>query len=79
MNKVLASEIGFLGVNVDSNFDLAWLKTEVVDKLENGDMTSAYKLLNFARHSEDPKIVKYATDMLELHKDKLEAYGTGVI
>ena len=74
MNKTLASEIGFLGINVDSNFDLAWLKTEVVNKLEQGDMTSAYKLLNFARHSDDPKIVDYANKMVELHKDKFDKY-----
>lgn len=74
MNKTLASEIGFLGINVDSNFDLAWLKTEVINKLEQGDKMSVYKLLNFARHNDDPKIVKYATDMLELHKDLVEDY-----
>ena len=74
MNKTLASEIGFLGINVDSNFDLAWLKTEVVNKLEQGDMMSAYKLLNFARHSDDTKIVDYANKMVELHKDKFDKY-----
>lgn len=74
MNKTLASELGFLGINVDSNFDLAWLKTEVVNKLEQGDLMSAYKLVNFARHSDDPAIVDYATKMVELYKDKIEKY-----
>lgn len=74
MNRQLASDAGFLGINVDSNFDLAWLKTEVVNKLEQGDKTSALKLLNFARHSEDEKIKKYAEDMLELHKDVVDSY-----
>lgn len=74
MNKTLAQEIGFLGINVDSNFDLAWLKTEVINKLEQGDKMSVYKLLNFARHSENEKIKTYATNMLELHKDLVDDY-----
>ena len=65
MNKVLASELGFLGINVDSNFDLAWLKTEVADKIREGDITSIYKLINFARHSEDPAIRDYAVKIEE--------------
>ena len=69
MTTQVASDLGFLGINVDSNFDLAWLKTEVVNKFNEGDRTSAYKLINFARHSEDEAVRKYATDMLALHPE----------
>ena len=62
MNKLLAKELGFLGINVDSNFDLAWLKTEVADKIREGDQTSIYKLINFARHSDDIEIRRYANE-----------------
>lgn len=74
MNKVLASELGFLGINVDSNFDLAWLKTEVADKIREGDITSIYKLINFARHSEDPAIRDYAVKIEHIYQDKVDAY-----
>ena len=74
MNKVLASELGFLGINVDSNFDLAWLQTEVVNKLAQGDKMSAYKLINFARHSEDEAIKTYANQMAEKYADEIENY-----
>lgn len=74
MNKVLASELGFLGINVDSNFDLAWLQTEVVNKLAQGDKMSAYKLINFARHSEDEKIKTYANQMAEKYADEINDY-----
>lgn len=66
MDKTIAKELGFLGINVESGFDLAWLKTEVVNKAQQGDKTTIYKLLNIARHSEDEEIKKYASDMLEL-------------
>ena len=75
MNKLLASELGFLGINVDSNFDLAWLKTEVADKIREGDQTSIYKLINFARHSESQEIRDYANIIAKLYEDKVEAYG----
>ena len=74
MNKVLASELGFLGINVDSNFDLAWLKTEVADKIREGDITSIYKLINFARHSEDPAIRDYAVKIEHIYQDRVDAY-----
>ena len=75
MNKVLAKDLGFLGVNVDSNFDLAWLKTEVADKIREGDITSIYKLINTARHNEDPAIRDYAVKIAALYEDKVEAYS----
>ena len=74
MNKVLASELGFLGINEDSNFDLAWLQTEVVNKLAQGDKMSAYKLINFARHSEDEAIKTYANQMAEKYADEIDDY-----
>lgn len=50
MNIELARQLGFLGVNVDQNFGIDWLKTEVVNKAEQGDVNSLYKLYNIARH-----------------------------
>lgn len=75
MNKLLASELGFLGINVDSNFDLAWLKTEIADKIREGDQMSIYKLINFARHSEDPEIRRYANIIADLYSDKIDNYN----
>lgn len=70
--STMAKELGFLGVNVDSNIDLPWLKTEVVNKIASGDKTSAYKLLNFARHCDDEACKAYAAQMMELYADILK-------
>lgn len=69
MDKVMAQEMGYLGVNVPSNFDLAWLQTEVVNKMNQGDITSAFQLLNIARHSDDEAIKTYAVQMVQLHPE----------
>lgn len=69
MDKVMAQEMGFLGVNVPSNFDLAWLQTEVVNKMNQGDTTSAFQLLNIARHSDDEAVKTYAIQMVQLHPE----------
>ena len=79
MNMQLAKDLGFLGINVDSGFDLAWLKTEVADKIAHGDKMGVYRLVNFARHSEDEKIRDYAVKLMEVYKFEIDDYdGTGV-
>lgn len=79
MNMQLAKDLGFLGINVDSGFDLAWLKTEVADKIAHGDKMGVYRLVNFARHSEDEKVRDYAYKLMQVYKFEIDDYdGTGV-
>ena len=79
MNMQLAKDLGFLGINVDTGFDLAWLKTEVADKIAHGDKMGVYKLVNFARHSEDASIRDYALKLMEVYEFEIDDYdGTGV-
>ena len=74
MNMQLAKDLGFLGINVDSGFDLAWMKTEIADKIAKGDKMSVYKLVNFARHSEDEAVRDYAYKLMEVYKFEIDDY-----
>ena len=68
MDRVMASELGFLGVNVDEKLTIDYIKTELVDKAEKGDKTVIFKLHNIARHSEGEnaeEIKEYAVNALE--------------
>lgn len=69
MDRTMAQEMGYLGVNVESNVDLAWLQTEVVNKMKQGDKTSAYRLLNLARHSTDEAVKEYAVKLVQANPD----------
>lgn len=64
----MASELGFLGVNVDEKLTIDYIKTELVDKAEKGDKTVIFKLHNIARHYEGEnaeEIKEYAVNALE--------------
>ena len=74
MNMQLAKDLGFLGINVDSGFDLAWMKTEVADKIAKGDKMGVYKLVNFARHSEDEAVRDYAYKLMQVYKFEIDDY-----
>ena len=74
LSRQLASDLGFLGVNVDSAVELSWLKTEVADKIREGDKTSILRLVNLARHSEDEKVKAYAVTLTQIYERMLEAY-----
>lgn len=50
MDAVMASEMGFLGNNVDSNVSLPYAYTELVRKAQEGDMTALYKIEQLMRH-----------------------------
>lgn len=68
MDRVMASELGFLGVNVDEKLTIDYIKTELVDKAEKGDKTVIFKLHNIARHYEGEnaeEIKEYAVNALE--------------
>lgn len=69
MDKTMAQEMGYLGVNVESCTDLAWLQSEVVNKMKQGDKTSAYRLLNLARHSTDEAVKEYAIKLVQANPD----------
>lgn len=67
MDKVMASELGFLGVNVNEKLTIDYIKTELVDKAEKGDKTVIFKLHNIARHYEGEnaeEIKEYAKNAL---------------
>lgn len=67
MDKMLLNkELGYLGVNVDSNATIDWLKTEVVNKAMQGDGMAVYKLYNFARHSDDDAVKDFANKWIAL-------------
>lgn len=55
---VKKEELGYLGINVDTNVTPDWLDTEVINKAKNGDDMAMYKLYNFALHSDDATIRK---------------------
>lgn len=65
MDRTMAQEMGYLGVNVESCTDLAWLQSEVVNKMKQGDKTSVYRLLNLARHSTDADVKEYAIKVVQ--------------
>lgn len=50
MDAVMASEMGFLGNNVDSKVSLPYAYTELVRKAQEGDMTALYKIEQLMRH-----------------------------
>ena len=50
MDAVMASEMGFLGNNVDSNVSLPYAYTELVRKAQEGDQTALYKIEQLMRH-----------------------------
>ena len=50
MDAAMASEMGFLGNNVDSNVSLPYAYTELVRKAQEGDMTALYKIEQLMRH-----------------------------
>lgn len=68
MDRVMASELGFLGVNVNEKLTIDYIKTELVDKAEKGDKTVIFELHNIARHYEGEnaeEIKEYAVHALE--------------
>lgn len=50
MDTVMASEMGFLGNNVDSDVSLPYAYTELVRKADEGDQTALYKIEQIKRH-----------------------------
>ena len=52
MDKVMASELGYLGVNVDQNLDIPYVYLELEQRAVKGDKTALFKLHNVARHYE---------------------------
>lgn len=58
------SELGFLG-NVDEGLTLSYVKSELVDKAEKGDVTALFKLNQIVRHSKQADIVDYASAQLK--------------
>ena len=74
MDKVMASELGFLGVNVDSNLDIPYVYLELVQKAEKGDKTAMFKLYNLSRHyeGENEEVIK---TFINQAIERLEAEG----
>lgn len=56
--------LGSLGVNVDQNLTIDWVKTELVNKAEQGDINSVYKMINLARHCPQKDIVLFLVQNL---------------
>lgn len=56
--------LGSLGVNVDQNLTIDWVKTELVNKAEQGDINSVYKMINLARHCPQKDIVLFIVQNL---------------
>ena len=56
--------LGSLGVNVDQNLTIDWVKTELVNKAEQGDENSVYKMINLARHCPQEDIVHFIVQNL---------------
>ena len=63
-SKELYRELGFLG-NVDEGLTIDYVKTEIVDKAEQGDSTATFKLNQIVRHSDNAAVVSYAKAQLE--------------
>ena len=67
MNRLNSSDlyelIGFTG-NCDEGLTIDYVKSEIVDKADNGDSTAIFKLNNIVRHCTDEAIVNYAKDQL---------------
>lgn len=57
--KTMYSELGVLG-NTFENLTVTYVKTEMVDKAEQGDVTALYNLERVARYSEVSEVVTYA-------------------
>lgn len=68
MDVVMASELGFLGNNVDSNVSLPYAYTELVRKAQEGDMTALYKIEQLMRHYQGEnaeELIAYLTSSFE--------------
>ena len=63
-SKELYKELGFLG-NVDEGLTIDYVKTEIVDKAEQGDSTAIFKLNKIVRYSDNEAVVNYAKSQLE--------------
>ena len=77
MDAVMASEMGFLGNNVDSNVSLPYAYTELVRKAQEGDMTALYKIEQLMRHYQGEnaeELFFYLTDAFE-SKSGEDTYG----
>lgn len=64
MSRNFASELGFFG-SVDEGLTIDYVKTEIVNKAEQGDSTAIYKLIQIVRHSKQEDVVAYAKEQLE--------------
>jgi hypothetical protein len=79
---VKKEELGYLGINVDTNVTPDWLDTEVINKAKNGDDMAMYRLYNFALHSDDARIRKMSQQAItaitgeKLGKAKAESSST---
>jgi hypothetical protein len=60
----LYRELGFLG-NCDEALTIDYVKTEIVNKAEQGDSNSIFKLNQIIRHSDNAEVVAYARAQLE--------------
>lgn len=75
-----ARDLGFLGTNVDQNLTLDFVHYELVQKAEQGDKTSVFKMHQIVRHyvgENQETIRKYVSDALirlgELEAPKADA------
>lgn len=78
MEMRTAQELGFLGTNVDQNLTLDYVHFELIQKAEQGDKTSVFKLHQIARHyvgENQEAIRKFAVDGLT-RLGELEAEDT---
>jgi hypothetical protein len=62
--ETLYSELGVLG-NTHQNLTIQYVKTELVDKAEQGDTTALFNLENVARHSEVEEVATYARQQFQ--------------
>ena len=52
LDSRMASELGFLGLNVHDDVSIDWCYTELVRKAEEGDKTALFTMYQLARHYE---------------------------
>lgn len=74
-----ARDLGFLGTNVDQNLTLDFVHYELVQKAEQGDKTSVFKMHQIVRHyvgENQETIRKYVSDAL-IRLGELEAPKAG--
>lgn len=57
--------MGYLGLNVDEGWEIKYVKTEIVNRVLEGDKQSLFKLMNLARHSTQKEIKEYARKILD--------------